>query len=87
LILIFVFNLLVGKKLAMRKNKEIACSSRGRTIRPTEAAIAGAAFTRGNGSGARGTRGGRGTAPAPRGGRVRRLEFFFCGRPATTTPR
>jgi hypothetical protein len=69
LILIFVFDFFVRKKLSMRINNEVAHSSHGRTIRPTEVAIARVAFTRGNGSGARGSRGGRGPAVAPREGR------------------
>jgi hypothetical protein len=75
LILIFVLDLFVGK--TMRRNNAFACSSRGRTIIPTEAAIEGAASRRGNDNGARGSRGGRGAAAtAPRGGRARRLEFI-----------
>jgi hypothetical protein len=69
LILIFVFDFFVGKKLSMRRNNEVSCSSRGRTIRPIKVTIARAAFTRGNGNGARGSRGGRGAAVAPWGGR------------------
>jgi hypothetical protein len=57
LILIFVLDLFVGK--TMRRNNAFACSSRGRTIIPTEAAIEGAASRRGNDNGARGSRGGR----------------------------
>jgi hypothetical protein len=86
LILIFVFDFFVGKNFTMRTNNAVAHSSRGRTIIPTEAAIAGAASRRGKGNGARGSRGGggaataprggRGAATAPRGGRARRLEFI-----------
>jgi hypothetical protein len=53
-----------------------ARSSCVRTIRPTEAGIARADFTRSNGSGARESRGGRGAATAPSGERVRRLKNF-----------
>jgi hypothetical protein len=60
LILIFVLDLFVGK--TMRRNNAFACSSCGRTIIPTEAAIEGAASRRGNDNGARGSRGGRGAA-------------------------
>jgi hypothetical protein len=65
--LYFVFDFFVGKKFSVRRNNEVAHSSCGRTIRPIEAAIVGAAFTRGNVNGARGSRGGRGAAVAPRG--------------------
>jgi hypothetical protein len=67
LILIFVFEFFVGKNFTMRTNNAVAHSSRGRTIIPTEAAIAGAASRRGKGNGARGSRGGGGAATAPRG--------------------
>jgi hypothetical protein len=69
LILIFVFDFFVGKNFTMRTNNTVAHSSRGRTIIPMEAAIAGAASRRGKGNGARGSRGGGGAATAPRGGR------------------
>jgi hypothetical protein len=85
LILIFVFDFFVGKNFTMRTNNTVAHSSRGRTIIPMEAAIAGAASRRGKGNGARGSRGGGGAATAPRGGGAATAPRG--GRGAATAPR
>jgi hypothetical protein len=53
----------------MRSSSDVARSSRGRTIKPTPAAIAVAISRRRKGNGARGTGRGRPVASAPRGGR------------------
>jgi hypothetical protein len=79
----------------MRSSSDVARSSRGRTIKPTPAAIAVAISRRRKGNGARGTgrgrpvasapRGGRGAALAPRGGRG--AAIGQRGRGTATAPR
>jgi hypothetical protein len=69
LILIFVFDFFLGKTFQMRRNSEVAHSSHGRTIIPTEVVIVGATSRRINENGARESRGGRGVVTSPRGGR------------------
>jgi ribosomal protein L15 len=69
----------------MRSSSDVARSSRGRTIKPTPAAIAVAISRRRKGNGARGTGRGRPVASAPRGGRG--AAIGQRGRGTATAPR
>jgi hypothetical protein len=69
----------------MSSSSDVARSSRGRTIKPTPAAIAVAISRRRKGNGARGTGRGRPVASAPRGGRG--AAIGQRGRGTATAPR